>query len=37
MAEANVHITDEFEIGQEDMAVYLLNKAFDEGVLKNFL
>ena len=37
MAEASVHITDEFEIGQEDMAVYLLNKAFDEGVLNNFL
>ena len=33
MPEASAHIIDEFEIGKEDMEVYLSNKAFDEGVL----
>ena len=33
MAEANVNIADEFEIGEEEMAVFLLHQAFDEGAL----
>ena len=34
MAEANVNVADEFEIGEEDIAVFLLNQVFDEGVLE---
>ena len=34
MAEANVNVADEFEIGKEDIAVFLLNQVFDEGVLE---
>ena len=33
MAKANVNVVDESEIGEEEMAVFLLNQAFDKGVL----
>lgn len=29
MAKANVNVVDESEIGEEEMAVFLLNQAFD--------
>ena len=32
IAAADVNVADEFEIGEEEMAVFL-NQAFDEGVL----
>lgn len=31
--EATLNITDEFEIGEEELAEFFLNKAFDEGML----
>ena len=34
ITEANVNFADEFEIGEEDIAVFLLNQVFDEGVLE---
>ena len=33
MAETIVNVADEFEIGEEEMAVFLLLQAFDEGVV----
>lgn len=32
MAEGNVNPTDDFEIGEEEMVMFLLNKVFDEDV-----
>ena len=32
IAAADVNVADEFEIGEEEMAIFL-NQAFDEGVL----
>lgn len=32
MAEGNANPTDDFEIGEEEMVMFLLNKVFDEDV-----
>ena len=32
MAEANFNVADDFESGEEEMAVFLLNQSFDESV-----
>ena len=33
MAKANINIADKLEIGKDEMAVFLLNETFGEGVL----